>query len=500
MNKAKQTTQYERQPVVAVMGHVDHGKSTLLDYIRKENVVATEAGGITQHVSAYEVTHEHEGRSRSITFLDTPGHASFSAIRTRGSKAADIAILVVAADDGVKEQTKEALGAIKEAGIPFIVAINKIDKPDANIERAKQSLLENEIYLEGLGGDIPWAGISAKAGTGIPELLDLILLVADLNELTADPKLPGEGVIIETNLDAKRGVAATLIVQNGTVKSGTCVLSGSVFAPVRIMENFAGQSVKEAHPGMPIVITGWSGAPVVGEQFVTVPKKKDAEKAIAEYLRTQESSNVSEEIVSDIHVTVPIVLRADTQGSIDAIQKEISTLKTDRISPKLVQSGIGSINEKDVKIALGDERTLLVSFNTNADSAARDLAERSGIAINSFNIIYELTDWIQKEIVKRTPRVKEKEVRGAAKVLRVFSNNKNVWVIGGRVKDGTLSVGDKVTLTRRDHAIGEGVIKNIQSSKKDVPSISTGEFGAQIGSKLEIVEGDTLESFVIVEK
>ncbi|MBI2030769.1 GTP-binding protein, partial [Candidatus Kaiserbacteria bacterium] len=248
----------ERPPIVVVMGHVDHGKSTLLDFIRKSNIVAGEAGGITQHVAAYEVVHEHEGAKKRITFIDTPGHAAFQSIRARGANVADIAILVVAADDGVKAQTLEALASIREAKIPFIVTINKIDKPNADISRTQASLLEKEVYLEKLGGDVPWVAISAKAGTGVDELLDLILVVAELQEFKGDASVPAEGYVIEAHRDAKRGIAATLIITNGILKSGSSILAGHAIAPVRIMEDHTGKAIREATFSTPITLRGRS--------------------------------------------------------------------------------------------------------------------------------------------------------------------------------------------------------------------------------------------------
>jgi len=269
----------KRPPVVVIMGHIDHGKSTLLDYIRNSNVVEGEAGGITQHLSAYVVEHKtKEGESGKITFLDTPGHAAFQQMRLRGADVADVAILIVSAEDGVKPQTLEALESIKAADIPYIVAINKIDKPGADVPKTQASLVENQIYIEGMGGDIPWAPISAKSGDGVDDLLDLVVLAADLAELKGDTNVPATGTVIEGYLDDKRGTTATLIINNGTLKSGQCVVSGNTYAPVRIMEDFNGNSIKEASLSEPVGIVGFSEVPEVGSDFVTVENKKAAEK------------------------------------------------------------------------------------------------------------------------------------------------------------------------------------------------------------------------------
>src|SRR3989338_2741593 len=263
-----------RPPIVAIVGHIDHGKSTLLDYIRKTNVVEAEAGGITQHLSAYEAVHKNAGGEHKITFLDTPGHEAFKAMRSRGLEVADVAILVVSAEDGVKPQTLEALKLIDGVKIPYIVALTKIDKPSANVEKAKASLLESGIYLEGMGGNVPYVAVSGKTGAGVPELLDLILLAAELEGLTADPSLPGEGVVIEAHIDSKRGNTATLVVENGSVRSGEFVVSSEALAPVRIMENFLGKPIKEALPGSPVRIVGFSSLPQVGARFKTVETKR----------------------------------------------------------------------------------------------------------------------------------------------------------------------------------------------------------------------------------
>ena len=292
---AKELPSGSRPPIVAIVGHIDHGKSTLLDYIRRANVAAGEAGGITQHLSAYEAAHENATGKHTITFLDTPGHEAFAAMRSRGLEVADVAILVVSAEEGVKPQTMEAVKLITEVGIPFIVALTKVDKPGANIERAKMSLLENGIFLEGMGGEVPFVAVSGKTGEGVPELLDLILLAGELEGLTADAELPGEGLVIEAHVDPKRGNTATLIVQNGSIESGEFVVSGESFAPVRIMENFLGKPIKEALPGSPVMIVGFSTLPQGGASWRVVESKKEAEADVAEYRQSRSSSNVSPE-------------------------------------------------------------------------------------------------------------------------------------------------------------------------------------------------------------
>lgn len=484
----------KRPPIVVVMGHIDHGKSTLLDYIRKSNVVDGEAGGITQHLSAYVVPHTtKEGALESITFLDTPGHAAFQKMRLRGADVADIAILVVSAEDGVKPQTLEALESIKAAGIPMIVAINKMDKPGADIPRTQASLIENEIYIEGMGGDIPWAAISAKTGAGVSDLLDLIILAADLAELTGDVNAPATGTIIDGNLDPKRGNTATLIVTNGTLKAGQFVVSGHSFAPVRIMEDSAGKNLKEAGLATPVGIVGFNSIPKAGSSFYTVDSKKEAELAIAGTdaapIVTHKKTNLP---------TIPILIKADMLGTIDAILYELGNFESDRISVRVIDTGVGSISESDVRNVSATSDAIIVGFNVTVDRAAADLAERRGVEIDTFSIIYELSDWLNTALKNRTPKMEERVVTGHAKVLKHFSTQKYTHVLGARVEDGIMKLGQSVLITRRDIEVGRGVIKNLQQQKSDVKQVSESEFGMQVDSKTEIAPGDVIEGFEIV--
>src|SRR3989338_6270298 len=362
-----------RPPIVAIVGHIDHGKSTLLDYVRKTTVVEGEAGGITQHLSAYEATHPSTSSGQAInhkiTFLDTPGHEAFSGMRARGLEAADVAILVVSSEDGAKPQTVEALKLITAADIPYIVALTKIDKPGSNIEKAKMSLLEHQIFLEGLGGEVPWVGISSKTGEGIPELLDLILLQAEIKGLSSDPAGAGEVLVIEAHVDPKRGATAMLIVRDGHIASGEFVVAGSAFAPVRIMENFVGKPIKEALPGSPIRIVGFSALPAIGAHFITVATKKEAEELVsasrssipsATALRAArpsptvatgdtapEASDVEETIPT---LVLPLVIKTDVAGVGGAVVHELNKIPSDgRLETRVILQGVGSITEKDRK-------------------------------------------------------------------------------------------------------------------------------------------------------
>jgi len=503
----------ERPPIVVVMGHVDHGKSTLLDFIRKSNIVAGEAGGITQHVAAYEVVHTLKKPSsakategRRITFIDTPGHAAFAAIRQRGARAADIAILVVAADDGVKAQTLEALASIKEANIPFIVAINKTDKPNANIERTQGSLMEQGVYLDKLGGDVPWTAISAKTGAGVDELLDLILIVAELQEYKADASKPAEGYVIEAHRDQKRGIAATLIITEGTLGIGMSVMVGRALAPVRIMLNSVGKNIREASFSSPVQLIGFDELPNVGEPFRAYRSKRDSETARAA-LPPRPKSAAQAYVAGSTpeeseHFAMPVIVRADTSGSLEAIEHEAVKLGDEHSSIRIVLSGIGTISENDVKAALtGTPPAAVIGFNVGIDTVAQEYARQHAIKIEIFDIIYKLTERLEELLGETRPKRAVEEIVGKAKVLKQFSSRKDEHVVGGAVSDGYLAQKALVRVTRRGTVIGVGKIRNIQAHKQNVTKVEAGsEFGAQIESTFEITQGDTLECFTTTMK
>lgn len=489
-------TTVTRHPIAVVMGHIDHGKSTLLDYIRKTNVVEKEAGGITQHLSAYVVEHamKEGGERRHITFLDTPGHEAFQKMRLRGADVADIAILVVSAEEGVKPQTLEALASITTARIPYIVAINKIDKPGANVERVKMNLVENEIYLEGFGGNIPYVPISAKTGEGIEELLEVLILAADLAELYGDPHASPEGVVIEAQRDPKRGTTATLIVKNGTLKGGVFVVSGGAYAPVRIMENFAGKTIKEAGLSMPVRIVGWTHIPKAGDPFFCVKTKKEAETAIAAHTdHAQADARYDATLPS-----IPLVIKADALGTIDAIEHEISKLSSDRIRIEVLGRSVGTITENDIKNIGATRNAIVVGFNVPIERQAADLAERLGVEIKTFDIIYKLSEWLADALTQRTPKREEERKTGEAKILRIFSVQKNTHLLGARILEGALKVKQRVRIFRRDIEIGNGVIKNLQQQRANVQEVSHDECGLQLDTKSEIAPGDTIAAFETV--
>ena len=502
MSKEKsQSHEIQRPPVVAVMGHVDHGKSTLLDYIRKTNIVSGEVGGITQKISAYEVIHADEhGIDKQITFLDTPGHAAFSQMRARGAKVADIAILVVSAEDSVKTQTIEAWNTIVEAGIPYIVAINKIDKENANIEKTKIDLAEKGIYLEGYGGDIPFVLISAKQGTGVDELLSTILLVAELGEFKGNPGLPASGIVIESNRDPKRGVSATLIIKNGTLRKGMYIVASDTITGTRMIEDYTGASINDATFSSPIRITGFDTLPPVGSDFTSYENKKDAEKAIESYKAKLETKKTIPVAQSEIK-TIPIVIKTDVNGMIEAIEKELTGLNTEEIAFKIVGRSVGAIGESDLKMASSDKNSIVLGFNVKVEPKALELNEQLGVAIELFDIIYKLTDRMKEEMEIRRPRTMTADVLGTAKVLKIFSTTKERQLVGGRVTAGKLSEKSNIRIIRRDFEIGRGRIVGLQQGKISAKEVFEGnECGIMVEAKIEIAPGDMIESFIMIEK
>ena len=492
------TTTTVRPPVVAVMGHIDHGKSTLLDYIRKANVVSTEAGGITQHLSAYEISIPYQGAERRITFLDTPGHAAFTGMRERGATAADIAILVVSAEDGVKAQTIEALNTIRDAKIPYLVAINKIDRPGANIDKAKQMLAEQEVLVEGYGGSIPWVAVSALNGTGINELLESILLVADLEEFTCSPSALAEGLVIESRLDPKRGITATLIIKDGTLKKGQFVVAGSAITTTRMMENFLGASVQEAGPGSPVQLVGFDVLPEVGVPVKVFAKKREAEDYIKEVSTGNDYSVTKGGAVGD--KVVPIIIKTDVFGTAEAVEKEIGKMVIEGLHVKIIGRGIGAISENDIRLAQSDKDTIILGFNVALDARARLANEAVGATVETFTIIYKLTEWLEIELEKRRPRIETREIIGTGKVLKTFSQTKDRQVLGCRVESGSLSDGAKVTIIRRDFPITTGRIVELQQAKQKVKEVHEGECGMMVECKNDIAPGDILEAFIFVTK
>ncbi len=478
----------KRAPAVSIMGHIDHGKSTLLSYIRKSNKPLNEAGGITQHISSYEIEHKNEkGQIEKITFIDTPGHEAFRSIRKRGAKVADIAILVVSAEDGVKPQTVEALKFIKESNTPFIVAITKIDKPDASIEKTKNSLVENEIYIEGYGGSIPCVEVSAKTGVGINELLDMILLVSDIEGLSGDENKLGNGFILESNKDSKNGITAVCIIKDGKIEVGDFLVSGESIATIRTMEDCDGKKIKEATFSSPVKIFGFDSIPKAGEFFHIT---KDKNSAISSKNKIE---NQEDYIDKNSKHRFPIVVKADMAGTLDAVLYEISKIGDEEISPKIIRSGIGSITEADVKIANGKDKAIVVGFSVKADNLASHFAEKEGIEIKTFDIIYKMSEWLKEELENRKPKNDVETVKGLVKVLKTFSKVKDKQVIGCKLEEGVVKVGSPIKIFRRDEEISIGKVKNLQVQKVEVDKIEDPkEFGAMVECKLEIASGDKI--------
>lgn len=486
-----------RPPIVVVMGHIDHGKSKLLDYIRKTSVVEGEAGGITQHIGAYEVevkcSTDHTHKTRKITFLDTPGHEAFSKMRARGAKIADAAVLVIAADEGVKPQTIEAYNAIKKADIPLVIVFNKMDKPNADPEKTKGQLAEQQIFVEGYGGNIPYANISATTGHGVNELLDLILLLTEMEELKANPKENASGTIIESKLGQKRGISATLLIQNGAMKKGMFVVAGNTVAPVRIFENFKGLPLEEASFSSPVKIIGFDKIPEVGMEFKTFNSKKEAEKFTLSHseklsvpLKTLKAEKGK--------IIIPIVIKTDMTGSLEAIEKELMKLQEENVSIMILRKDIGKINEDDTKFASSAQWPVILGFNVEADNSAKDIAEKFAIRIFTSDIIYKISDWLKEEIKTRKQAIQKEETAGTAEIIKTFGKTKNKQVVGGKVIAGKISEGNRLKIKRNDSEIGEGKIVGLQHNKISVKEVNAGEeFGMMLETKTETSQGDILE-------
>lgn len=500
----KKNNLQKRAPIVAIVGHVDHGKSSLLDYIRKTKVVDSEAGGITQHISAYEVDWKTtDGKSSKITFLDTPGHAAFSSMRERSAHIADIAILVVSAEDGAKAQTKEAWKTVEEAGIPVIVAINKVDKPGANIEMTKNSLSEIGVYVESWGGTIPFIPISAKVGTGIDELLDLIVLQSEIIDLDYNPEDTATGVVLESFVDPKRGTSATLIIKNGAIHKGSVIQSGVTISPTRIMENFLGKAITEAHAGQAVKVTGFSDVPNAGETFNCFDKKSDAEKAqteaklVAQEIKNMDDSHEEFQFLDDDIFVLPLVIKTDVLGTLEAVEKEIKNIQIENVKIKIISKAVGPVNEKDIQLAKSDKNSCVIAFHTTIDKKAREMSEIYGVKINEFDIIYKLSEWLQEFTKNAKPKKEVEEIIGSLKVIRVFNRSKDSQVVGGKVYSGSIKNKHMIQIVRKDVVIGKGRIVELQQFKQPATEVKEGgECGMMIDSKYDIAEGDFLQLIV----
>ena len=492
-----------RAPVLVVMGHVDHGKTSLLDRIRQANVVAGEAGGITQHIGAYRV----EINGSPITFLDTPGHEAFTSMRARGAMVTDIAILIVAADDGIMPQTVESINHAKAAGIPIIVAINKIDVPGSNPERIKQQLTEYELVAEEWGGDTIVCPISAKTGEGIDHLLEMVALTAEMAELKANPNRAAKGAVIEARLDKGRGPIMTVLVQNGTLRTGDIIIAGTSVGRVRVMTNDRGEKVDEAGPSVPVEITGMSEVPDAGDTFNVVSDERMARELVEQ--RKDEKKNASastvkvslEDLFSRIKQgelkDLNIIVKADVQGSAEAIKQSLEKLSNDEVRVKVIHSGVGAINESDVMLA-ATSGAIIVGFNVRPDNAARDNAARSNVDIRMYRVIYDCINEIEAAMKGMlAPKYKEALI-GHAEVRQVYKVSHVGTVCGCYVQDGKISRGCQVRLVRDGIVIHEGVLASLRRFKDDVKEVQSGyECGLSVEKYNDIKEGDVIEAFVM---
>ena len=496
-----------RAPVVTIMGHVDHGKTSLLDYIRKAKVAAGEAGGITQHIGAYHVEMDD---GKMITFLDTPGHAAFTSMRARGAKATDIVVLVVAADDGVMPQTIEAIQHAKAAGAPLVVAVNKIDKPEANPDRVEQELLQHEVISEKFGGDVQFVPVSAKKGTGIDDLLDAILLQSEVLELTAVKDGMASGVVIESYLDKGRGPVATILVQSGTLRKGDIVLCGFEYGRVRAMRDENGKEIDEAGPSIPVEVLGLSGVPAAGDEATVVRDEKKAREVAlhrqgkfreVKLARQQKAklenmfSNMTEGDVAELNV----IVKADVQGSVEAIIQSLQDLSTDEVKVKVVGSGVGGISETDATLAAASN-AIMVGFNVRADASARRIIEAENIDLRYYSIIYELLNDVKAAMSGMLQPEFKQEIIGLAEVRDVFKHPKFGAIAGCMVTEGVVKRNNPIRVLRDNVVIFEGELESLRRFKDDVSEVRNGmECGIGVKNYNDVKVGDQIEVFEVVE-
>ncbi|MEP6437708.1 MAG: translation initiation factor IF-2 [Nitratireductor sp.] len=497
-----------RPPVVTIMGHVDHGKTSLLDAIRHANVVSGEAGGITQHIGAYQV--EQDGQK--ITFIDTPGHAAFTQMRARGAQATDIAILVVAADDSVMPQTVESINHAKAAGVPIIVAINKIDKPEADPQKVRTELLQHEVFVESMGGEVLDVEVSAVKGTNLDKLLEAILLQAELLDLKADPERTSEGVVIEAKLDKGRGPVATVLVQTGKLLPGDIIVAGNEWGKVRALVNDRGEQLSDAGPSMPVEVLGLQGTPQAGDRFATVEnearareiseyrQRKAREMAVAKHAGQRGSlEQMMSQLQSSGLKEFPLLIKGDVQGSIEAIVAALDKLGTDEVRARIVHSGAGGITESDISLA-ETSNAAIIGFNVRANRQARDAAEQAGIEIRYYNIIYNLVDDVKAAMSGLLSPERRETFLGNAEILEVFNITKVGKVAGCRVSEGKVERGAGVRLIRDNVVIHEGKLKTLKRFKDEVPEVPAGqECGMAFENYEDIRAGDVIECFRVEE-
>ncbi|MDP3963228.1 MAG: translation initiation factor IF-2 [bacterium] len=492
MPSNKDTTK-KHPPVIAVMGHVDHGKTSLLDYIRKSNVAEKESGGITQHIGAYQITHA----DRVMTFLDTPGHEAFSEMRRRGAHVADLAVIVIAADEGVKPQTLEALKHAQEAKIPFVIAFNKIDKPNADTNRVKKDLSEKEILTEDWGGSIPSVEVSAKSGQGVPELLDMLLLMWDIEDLEAAEAGSGmEGVVIESRLDARRGPTATVLVTIGTLKTGDIIACGKTIGKIRILENFKGEEISEATVATPVRIIGLEEVPVLGDTCRTVAGIEEGQALVDVARKTEEADRTkAAAVIGGTTYVLPLILKSDVKGSEEAIRDALAKIVTAEAGIRIIESGVGDITEADIKSAVAT-KAKIIGFRAGISHDIEQFARQKEIPVARYDLIYDCLEGIRKELASLLPAEIIKKPYGKAKVLAVFKREKDGIIVGGRVTQGKLVRGVWCDLMRDGELIAEGRLRELKIIKDSAAEVKEGqECGMLYVGKGEPKIGDTLESY-----
>ncbi len=483
-----------RPPIVAIMGHVDHGKTTLLDTIRRTKVAEGESGGITQHIGAYQI----KKNGKLITFLDTPGHEAFSEMRARGANVTDIIVLVVAADDGVRPQTLEVINRAKFTNTPIIVAINKIDKPEANIMKAKQELAGHGVVTEEWGGKVIACEISAKQNKGIDNLLEMILLTAEVENFRANPQGRTVGTIIESKVTQGKGATATVIVQNGTLRVGDVIAAGAAFGRIRSLEDETGKRLKEAGPSTPAQISGFSEVPQAGDVLQTTESLDQAKQIAVKIQKKNQSHKIAgkQAIMGDsLNKTLNLILKTDVAGSLEAIKQSIAKLKNDEVKISVLNEGVGEVNESDVLMAASSKATV-ISFRSKINPKALNLAKQKQVVIDSYDVIYELLEDITSAVIKMFTPELEKVSFGTAKVLAIFRTEKGEMIVGGKVEQGEIKKQSQILISRDGSELGRGEIKELQQSKVAAKSIGKGEeFGIKLKTSVKIQLGDTLESF-----
>ncbi len=478
-----------RPPVVVVLGHVDHGKSSLLEAVKDLKITEKESGGITQHIGAYMISHQ----GKNITFIDTPGHEAFFAMRSRGTKAADIGILVVAADESVKAQTKEAIQHLKESGIPFIVAINKTDKKDINIEKTKQDLAKEEVFVESYGGDIPSANISAKNKKGIEELLELVTLLAEIEGLQKkkNTKHKAEGSVIESKRDHQKGIAVTLLVKEGNLQKGDIIGTDYCYGKIKTMEDFLGKDLKKAEESMPVQVTGFKDCPQAGEEFFVFKKLEEAKKFAS--APKKKADYVSLDCDQE---TINIILKVDVIGTLEAIEGSLQKIPQSKINIRIINSNVGNVTESDIEWAKTGNAEI-IAFGVRAEKSAEKMALKENIKINHFNIIYELIDYIKETAEKKLEPEIVKTETGKIKILAVFRTQKNRQILGGKVIKGEVTKGSSGEIWREDKKIGEGKIINIKKEEKDMEKMAENE---EMGMLIESKEKTEIGDIIIIYK